>query len=141
MSICSVTGAKVEQQGMSGLFYWPNRKGENVLQGKNILTGQSTATANRQLWGTPHLMTVTELCNDPPPCKDSAHLTATSCGKEPSGSPCVEVNPHADNLYGHSGSAGAQRLRGSGLSDCIQTRTRLLLAKINVCTGCCSSTE
>lgn len=87
MSICSVTGAKVEQQGMSGLFYWPNRKGENVLQGKNILTGQSTATANRQLWGTPHLMTVTELCNDPPHARTVLILLQPLAGRNHLGPP------------------------------------------------------
>lgn len=135
----AATGDKVEQQGVSGVFYWPNRKGKKSLQGKNP-SGQSTANTGRELWGTPHLLTVTEF-RDAPPCEDCACLTSAPCRVAPSGPPRMEAYPHTANLRGCSHSTGTRRLCGSGFSDCIQMRTRLALAKINVCTGCCCGTE
>lgn len=48
----AVTGDKVEQQGMSGVFYGPNRKGKKPLQGKKSLQDVYSKCGQRALGDT-----------------------------------------------------------------------------------------
>lgn len=103
------------------------------MQGKSPY-GTVCGSCRQGALGTPCLWVVAEfhcargLCLPARcPAQDSS-VRALLLGSKPTGSqPVWPARLHQ---------RGA--LRGSSLSDCIQMRTGLALAKINVCTGCCS---